>query len=294
MVIKNVIVCLGMLFILTSCLNEELSDAYGQFEATEIIVSAETSGKLLWFDAEEGVRLQKNMKVGQTDTLKLSLKKKELAAQLESVRVKKDHIDAQSDVVKERLNTAKIELNRIKALMSDRAATQQKLDDAEGRVRALEKEIIALQIQKNGIEADSKVINAKIDQVSVQIDDSEIVNPVEGIVLTKFSEPNELVQPGMPLYEIASLDTLILRIYVSGARLPDVQLGNRVDVFVDKNRKENRKTDGWISWISSEAEFTPKMIQTKEERVTQVYAVKVRVPNPDGILKIGMPGEVNF
>jgi HlyD family secretion protein len=144
------------------------------------------------------------------------------------------------------------------------------------------------------VQAEIKATKARQNQLDRQLQDTRIVNPVSGTVLTTFAEPHELVKEGQPLYQIANLDTLELRVYISGAQLPSIKLGQEAEVLVDKNAEENQQFNGQISWIASEAEFTPRMIQTKEERVTQVYAVKVRVPNPDGILKIGMPGEVNF
>jgi HlyD family secretion protein len=179
-------------------------------------------------------------------------------------------------------------------LNKDGAATQKQLDDAEARVRTIRRKIDALQTQKQSVRAEVAATEAKIAQLDDQIEDATITNPVRGTVLTTFVEPHELLQKGQPLYRIANLDTLILRVFVSGAQLPGVKLGQDVEVLVDKNAQENQALIGQVSWIASQAEFTPQQIQTKEERVSQVYAVKVRVPNPDGILKIGMPGEVNF
>lgn len=189
---------------------------------------------------------------------------------------------------------AQTDLERIRALSDDGAATRKQLDDAGGRVRTLEKRITALQTQKQSVRAEIRTIDVQVAQVEDQIQDAVIVNPVRGTVLTTFVEPHELVRQGEALYDIASLDTLVLRVYVSGAQLPALKLNQRVSVAVDRNADENRQLEGTVTWIASEAEFTPKMIQTKEERVSQVYAVKVRVANPDGTLKIGMPGEVNF
>jgi HlyD family secretion protein len=179
-------------------------------------------------------------------------------------------------------------------MRKDNAATEQQLDDAEGNVQTMKKQIQSLETQKKSVRAEIKSIDARFNQIEQQIDDAHVINPVNGTVLTTFVEPHELVGQGQPLYQIANLDTLELRAYVSGAQLPSITLGQSVEVLVDKNAEENQQLNGKISWIASDAEFTPKMIQTKEERVTQVYAVKVKVPNPDGIIKIGMPGEVNF
>lgn len=278
----------------SGCSTNDLSDAYGQFEATEMTISSEASGKLLKFNAEEGVELAENRQVGLVDTLQMELKKQELQARMESIESKIENINAQVEVQKSELETAQNDLKRIEALKKDGAATQKQLDDARARVRTIRKQIDALQTQKKSVRAEINATRAQMAQLNDQIRDAKIVNPVRGTVLTTFVEPHELVQKGQPLYRIANLDTLELRVYISGAQLPSVKLGQKVEVLIDKNAEQNQSMRGRVSWIASEAEFTPKMIQTKEERVTQVYAMKVKVPNPDGIIKIGMPGEVNF
>jgi len=197
-------------------------------------------------------------------------------------------------VINSQLNTAQKNLNRLKALKAENAATDQQLDEVEGTVEMLINQKKTISTQKTSVIAETETMNVRIAQVQDQIKKSVVVNPVNGRVLTTFVEPFEFTNVGKPLYEIANLDELILRIYVSGAQLDEVVLGKEVTVIFDKDEKENHSTSGKITWISSKAEFTPKMIQTKEERVTQVYAVKVAVKNPEGLLKIGMPGEVNF
>lgn len=276
------------------CASEKKSDAYGQFEATETSISSEVPGKLITYTINEGDRLNQNTQVGQIDTTRLSLQKKELRSQLKSVRSKIENIDAQVEVQQEELALARTNLKRREALHEDGAATGQQLDNARTKVQTIEKRIRALQTEKQSIRAEIEATRTRIEQVEDRIDDALITNPITGTVLTSFVETHEMLRQGQPLYEIANLDTLELRVYISGAQLPSVKLGQQVEVLVDKNAEENQAMEGRVSWIASEAEFTPKMIQTKEERVTQVYAVKVRVPNPDGILKIGMPGEVNF
>lgn len=276
------------------CAGNGKSDAYGQFEATETTISSRASGELLAFTAGEGKRLKAEQQVGKIDTTILELKKQELVAGLEATQSKIENINAEVEVLKEQLNTALTNRNRIEALMKDRAATQQQLDDIQGKVRTIRKQIDALKTQKRSVRAEISATQARINQLEQQLEDTRIINPVDGTVLTTYVEQYELVGEGKPLYQIANLDTLELKIYVSGAQLPSIKLGQDVEVLIDKNKGENQKLSGRISWIASEAEFTPKMIQTKEERVTQVYAVKVKVPNPEGIIKIGMPGEVNF
>lgn len=285
-------IVLGLL--LSSCNGNQKSDAYGQFEATETTISSESSGKLMAFDASEGMQLDAGKQVATVDNSKLVLQRDELQARLESIRSKIENINAQVEVQQSELDRAQNDLKRVQSLMQDEAATQQQLDDAQARVRTIRRQIDALQTQKLTVRAEIAATEAQIAQLEDQIEDALIINPVKGRVLNTFVEPHELVQKGQPLYQIANLDTLELRVYISGAQLPSVKLGQDVDVLVDKNAEENQELSGRVSWIASEAEFTPKMIQTKEERVTQVYALKVKVPNPNGILKIGMPGEVNF
>lgn len=287
-------VLLIVVFAISGCSNNETSDAYGQFEAIETTISSELSGKLLQFTAREGKELNTNQQVAYVDSTKLALQRQEMKAQLESIEARITNINAEVEVQKEKLALAETNLDRLEALKKDGATTQQKLDDAEARVRTIEKRIDALQTQKQSVRAEINATQSRIAQLKDQIEDALVVNPIRGTVLTTFVEPFELVQRGQPLYRIANLDTLELRVYVSGAQLPNIKIGQEVEVLVDKNAEENQAMSGRISWIASEAEFTPEQIQTKEERVTQVYAVKVQVPNSDGTLKIGMPGEVNF
>lgn len=277
-----------------SCSEENGSDAFGQFEAEEVVISAETNGRLTSFSIEEGETIEAGTKVAVVDTTNLHLQKLELRASLESVRSNTDKLDAQKEVLESQLETVQKELNRVQGLKQENAATQQQLDSAEGRVNTLQKQIQSIDVEKRSVITELNRIEAKIAQINNQIERATITNPINGTVLNTFAEEYELVAPGKPVYSVANLDEMILRIYVSGAQLPDIQLNETVEVIFDRNKTDNQSTRGHVSWIASEAEFTPRMIQTKEERVTQVYAVKVRVDNPDGKLKIGMPGEVKF
>jgi HlyD family secretion protein len=284
----------GLMMILMSCGNEELSDAYGQFEADEVTISAEASGILESFTVKEGIGLKAGEKVGQVDSTQLHLRKEELQATIKSIRTNIAKLDAQAEVYQEQLQTARKDLQRFTNLKQDNAATQQQIDQAQGQVNVLEKQISSVNVQKQSVYAELETMRTRIAQVQDQLDKTELINPVTGTVLSSYAEPNELVSTGKPLYEIAGLEEMILRVYISGAQLSQVTLGQKVEVLIDKNAEENESLSGAVRWIASEAEFTPRMIQTKEERVTQVYAVEITVPNPDGKLKIGMPGEVNF
>lgn len=282
----------GML--LMSCSDEELSDAYGQFEADEIVVSSESSGRILSFELDEGDQPEAGMIAALIDTTQLALQKKELEASAASVRTNISKLDAQKEVYQSQLETAEKELARVESLRVENAATQQQLDNSTGQVNTLNRQIAAVEVEKQSIYAELETLQVRMEQVDDQIRRSKIINPINGSVLSTYAEIHELMSPGKPLYRIANMDEMILRVFVSGAQLPRVRLGEEVEVWIDRNEKENERLSGTVSWVASRAEFTPRMIQTKEERVTQVYAVKVRVDNPDGKIKIGMPGEVKF
>lgn len=284
---------LTLLTVVSCSRNNDKSDAYGNFEATEIIISAEAGGKLLRFEAEEGLTLKANAVVGYIDTTQLALKREQLLASQQSIRSKSANILAQINVVQEQKNVALIEKQRLEKLFKENAATQKQLDDINGQLNVLDKQMASIETQNAAVLSDIRSLDSQIRQINDQIQKSIVINPVKGTVLTKFAEPFEVIGFGKPLYKIADLSTMFLRVYVSGDQLPKVKIGDNVEVLIDQNKTENQKLEGEISWISSKAEFTPKIIQTKQERVNMVYAVKVRVSN-DGSLKIGMPGEINF
>lgn len=291
---KQVISVLIILITAAGCAENDRSDAYGQFETDEVVISAETQGRLLNFDVEEGNRLEEGEHVGLVDTTQLVLQKRELEASMEAVRTGINRLEAGQQVHQSRLETAQKELARLQNLRENNAATQRQIDQAEGEVNTLNRQINSVEVEKQSIEAELNQLRVRIEQVEDQIRRANIINPLPGTVLNKYAERHEQVSPGKPLYRIANLDEMVLRVYVSGAQLPRVRLGEEAEVLIDRNENESERLSGTVSWIASRAEFTPRMIQTKEERVTQVYAVKVRLQNPDGKLKIGMPGEVNF
>ncbi len=279
---------------LSSCdKSENKSDAYGNFEAVEITVAAQSQGELELFTLEKGDELAAGQLVGYADTTTLHLSRMELQAQKQAVKTRLGNLNAQIEVQEQQLENLQTTYARIEKLVADKAATQQKLDDIEGKVKLAQKQIEAIRVQKQGVYAELEVLDVKQQQIDDKIGNALIRNPVKGTVINKFAEQGELVVPGKPLYKIARLDDMELKVYVSGAQLPHVKLGQEVEVLIDENRESNRKLKGTVSWIADDAEFTPKVIQTKKERVKLVYAVKVKVPN-DGTLKIGMPGEVNF
>jgi HlyD family secretion protein len=269
------------------------SDAYGNFEVEDLMISAESTGKLLYFIAEEGKMMAANELVAVIDTTDLVLKRDQLFAQQKATSSKIENIRSQIDVQKQQLGNLKIDKDRIEKLMKDGAATQKQLDDINGQIELVNKQIGSINTQYAIVQSELEVYNTQIAQVNESIIKCTIYNPSEGIVLEKYAEPNEITTFGKPMYKIADMDEMILRVYISGDQLPNIKLSQEVEVLIDQDKKTNRRLTGTVSWVSETAEFTPKIIQTKEERVNMVYAVKVRVKN-DGSLKIGMPGEVNF
>lgn len=289
---KNIktMVLAGLVGSLFSCSNGEKADGYGNFEATEITISSEANGKLEYLNVEEGQVLEKGTAVGLVDTLQLYLNKQQLLAQKETVASKSGGVWSQVSVLNEQLQTAKTEQERIQNMFAENAATKRQLDQANSQVDVLKKQIKNVETQNAPIVNEVKSIDAKVAQIEEQIAKSKITNPIKGTVLTKYAEPGEIVSFGKPLYKIADLEEMTLRVYVSETQLPNIKIGQEVTVKIDSG-EEMKDYQGTISWISASAEFTPKIIQTKEERVNLVYAVKVTVKN-DGSLKIGMPAEM--
>lgn len=280
--------------ILSSCsVNDGKSDAYGNFEAKEIIISSEAQGKIIEMNFEEGSVIKKDELVIVVDSMQLYLKKQQLIASKKTVSTKISNIISQINVGEEQKKTLIIEKERVNNLLKDGAATGKQLDDINGKIDVIDKQIASIRTQNSTVLSELEVFSKQIDMLNDQLSKYSVVNPVNGTVLEKYVEIFEIAIPGKPLYKIADLNEMELKVYITGEQLPYLKLNQKVEVFIDDNKNSNKKLEGDISWISSEAEFTPKIIQTKEERVKLVYAVKVRVKN-DGRIKIGMPGEINF
>lgn len=291
-------ILLAALAILGACKNGDNElDATGNFEADEVIVSSEASGKILQFIVEEGQTLKEGEIVGYVDTLQLHLKKKQLKSSVNAVLARQPNASSQLATIQEQMTTAKKERDRFERLLKDDAATQKQVDDLNAQIALLQKQYNALQSSLNttnqSIQSEAVPIKIQIEQVEDMISKSVISNPIAGTVLVKYAEQDEVTGPGKGLYKIADLSTIILRAYISGNQLSAVKLGQKVVVMVDNLEESSKKYEGEIVWISDKAEFTPKTIQTKEERANLVYAVKIKVKN-DGFLKIGMYGEVKF
>lgn len=280
--------------ILFSCNeNNEKSDAYGNFEATEIIISAETNGRIMRFDVEEGQELKSGQQVGLIDTTELYLKSEQLRAQKKAVATRSPGVAAQIEVQFQQKANLEVERARIDKMFRDKAATQKQVDDIKGAIDLVDRQIASIKTQQSGIVEEKEVVQKQIAVTREALSKCRIINPTYGAVLVKYAETGELAMPGKSLYKLADLSQMELRVYVSGDQLPNIKIGQKVQVLIDKDSKINQVMDGVVNWISQKAEFTPKIIQTKEERVNLVYAIKIRVPN-DGRIKISMPGEVNF
>jgi HlyD family secretion protein len=282
-----------MIFLAACSGKNKKSDAYGNFEADEVIISSEVSGKLISFDLEEGNVIDSGKLIGLVDTTDLQLKKEQLMAQRNAIATKSPNIASQIEVQKQQKSNLLVDKARLEKLFKDGAATKKQLDDINAAINLVDKQILSIQTQNNSVGDEVMGLEKQIAQIDQNIKKCHLVNPVKGTVLDKYMMQNELVTPGKSLYKIADLSTIYLRVYVSESQLSAVKLGGIVEVLIDKGKDEFSKYEGSITWVSSTAEFTPKIIQTKEERVNLVYAVKVKVKN-DGALKIGMPGEVNF
>ena len=290
--ILNICIPVSMLLMVTSCQNgNNNSDAYGNFEATEIIVSAQGNGQLKAFNVDEGIHLNQGQIVGYVDTLQLYYKKEQLRAQRKTIASQTGNLVAQMDVLNAQLSAQQKEEKRYSDLVTAKAAPQKALDDIQDQIKVIKAQLKTLETQHAPVISQVEGIDHQIEQVNDQISNSLITNPVKGTVLEKYAEPGEVAAFGKPLYKIADLDTMDLRVYVSGQQLPSINAGLHVKAMIDNSSGGLDTLPGRISWIASDAEFTPKTVQTRKERVNLVYAVKVRVPNP-GNLKIGMPGEI--
>ena len=284
---------LSLLLILGSCANHQTkSDAFGNFETDEVIISSENNGRILMTAFVEGEKVTQGAVVAVTDTVNLILQRNQLLAQKESVLAQRAGLHAQIAVSDQQIANIQKDQVRVQKMLAEGAATPKQMDDIDGQIALSGKQIKAFEAQISAIDKSAEAIDAQISVLNDRINTSIVKAPISGIILEKYSETGELATPGKSLFKMANIDNLILRVYVSGPQLIQVKIGKQVKVLIDSNEGIKEIT-GIVEWVSSEAEFTPKIIQTREERVKLVYAVKVRVPN-DGSLKLGMPGEIKF
>lgn len=295
-ILKNAVFA-GLILFATSCNKDVNFDASGSFEAVEVIISAEANGVIKELNIEEGQNLQAGQNIGYIDSIQLFLKKKQLESQMAALLAKKPNIAVQLSALREQLKTAEIEQKRIINLVKSEAATTKQLDDINAQIEIIKKQIDAqkstLSITSEGINKDILPLQVQMEQLADQLQKCKIINPLNGTVLTKYAVQNEMAIAGKALYKIADLSTIILRAYISGNQLSLIKLNQKVKVHTDDGSGGFREDEGTITWISDKAEFTPKTIQTKDERANMVYAVKIKMKN-DGTYKIGMYGEIKF
>lgn len=295
---KSIAIFLIAILSLSSCnRNDNEFDASGTFESEETIISSEAAGTIKQFDIEEGQTLKAGEVIGYIDSTQLYLKKKQMQAQVSAALSQRPDISKQVAALHEQMKGAEREQRRVSNLLKSDAATQKQLDDINTQIDVIGKQISALEssldITKESINKGSVPLQIQIEQLNDQLDKCRLVNPIDGTVLTKYAEANEVAAPGKPLYKIADMSSLLLRAYITSDQLSKLKLNQTVAVFTDDGKDQYKQYKGNISWISDKAEFTPKTIQTKDERANLVYAVKIRVKN-DGLLKLGMYAEVKF
>ena len=284
---------IACILLLAACgKGEKPADAFGNFEAQEYTVSAESNGKVVICETTEGMSFDSGSRLALIDTIDFSLRKLQLISQRAAIIAKASSLEAQKNVYEQQIVNLRKDKVRFEKMSMDGAATQKQLDDIDGSISLAYRQKEAIEAQFASITAETSAVTSQIDQVSESVRRCNVVSPVEGTILEAYVKQGEFVNIGKPLFKIAKLEELDLRVYFSGDQLAAIKVGQEVKVYIDGDSTKSQLT-GKISWISSEAEFTPKIIQTRKERVNLVYAVKVHVEN-DGRLKIGMPGEVRL
>ena len=295
---KTALVGVLMTLTLTSC-KKTSNDffATGTFETTEVIVSSETSGKILSLNIEEGQVLKQGEQVGTIDSVQLYLKKQQLLTTSKAIQNRRPDVKKQIAALEQQISTAKNERKRVENLLKANAANQKQLDDANAQIAVLEKQLDAqkttLNTSNDAITNETSGVAIQVEQIEDQLRKCYITSPIEGTVLVKYAEQGEVAMPGKAIFKIANTNEMILRAYLTADQLTQVKIGQQVSVFADFGKDESRQYKGKISWISNKSEFTPKTIQTRDERANLVYAVKIKVQN-DGYLKIGIYGTVEL
>jgi HlyD family secretion protein len=291
---RKILLPVLIISLLAGCRKEnDQADAWGNFEAAEVIVSAETNGRILNFPVTEGSIVEKNAEMALIDTFLLHLQKNEIEAGKKSIKTRINSISAQNGILEQQIQNLAVNIDRIEKMLKDDAATQKQLDDLTGQTTVLKKQIEANDTQKASVAAELFVADAKMAMLNEQIKRGVIRSPLKGTIVEKYAETGEITAAGKPMAKIADMSVVKLKVYVSGAQLGNIKTGESCTVRIDDGEKGFRTFSGIISHVSEKAEFTPKIIQTKEERVTLVYAVTIDVQN-DGTLKSGMPGEAIF
>jgi len=295
---KKVFALLFCAVLLASCkFSNDEYDASGVFETVEVLVSSEVSGRILSLNIEEGMTVKAGEIVGQIDSLQLYLQRRQLLANVSATQSKYMDIAQQVQATKQQITTQRREYERFNELLIGGATTQKTVDDLKAALDLLEKQLKTQEINlRQGNEGVAEQVNAlqiQVAQLTDQLRKSRISSPIDGTILTKYAEMGELASPGKPLFKVANTNDMILRAYITSDLLTTLKIGQNLRVFADFGKDGKREYEGTITWISAEAEFTPKNIQTRDERANLVYAVKISVKN-DGYLKSGMYGGIQL
>lgn len=294
----HLILGIGLSLALAACGDKEVEyDASGIFETTEIIVSAQTAGELTALTAEEGRTVEAGEKLGCVDTVQLALKKRQLSASLTATDSKRLDRKRQVAALRQQIDNLQREKARFSELLKADAATEKQVDELDYQIAILQRQLEATEEQINSsnssLDGQSSGIEAQLAQVEDQIRKSVAASPIKGTILAKYAEPGEYVVPGKPLFKVADISRMKLRAYLTADQLTTLKIGQKVTVYADQGKTDRKAYEGTVVWIADEAEFTPKTIQTREERANLVYAVKIAVSN-DGLIKRGMYGDVKF
>lgn len=294
----HLILGIGLSLALAACGDKEVEyDASGIFETTEIIVSAQTAGELTALTAEEGRTVEAGEKLGCVDTVQLALKKRQLSASLAATDSKRLDRKRQVAALRQQIDNLQREKARFSELLKADAATEKQVDELDYQIAILQRQLEATEEQINSsnssLDGQSSGIEAQLAQVEDQIRKSVAASPIKGTILAKYAEPGEYVVPGKPLFKVADISRMKLRAYLTADQLTTLKIGQKVTVYADQGKTDRKAYEGTVVWIADEAEFTPKTIQTREERANLVYAVKIAVSN-DGLIKRGMYGDVKF
>lgn len=294
----NIFLVIGMVLMLSACgKGEGTYDASGIFEATEVMVSAKGTGELMQFDIQEGQNVEVNKQVGYIDTTQLYLKKVQLLANMKALESRHYNVSKQIASIQQQIATQKTEQKRYENLVKSNAANQKQLDDISAQIALLEKQLAAqtetLENSNKSVTSESLGLEAQVAQIEDQIRKSIIASPINGTVLSKYAEQGELAGQGRTLFKVADIANMNLRVYITADQLTALKIGQSVKVYADQGKSDRKEYAGTIIWISDKAEFTPKTIQTRDERANLVYAVKVAVKN-DGFIKKGMYGEIKI
>lgn len=272
-------------------------DASGTFEATEVVVSSEANGKIISLNLNEGAAVVKDEVYGLVDTVLLHLKKDQVAASINAARSRHQDMAKQTGYIREQISTQKKERERVTNLIAANAANTKQLDDINSAIAMLQKQLDAMESNisqnNNAVEAEVVSLLTQVEQIDDQLSRCRITSPISGVVLAKYAEQGELTATGKPIFKVADIENMQLRAYITAGQLTQLKIGQKVKIFADSGERGSREYEGEVSWISDKSEFTPKTIQTRDERANLVYAVKISFKN-DGFVKIGMYGDVKF